>query len=165
SVKFNFPQKIDKDDVYFTKILFESFINSRMVAINNKSQISFSFEKEKFDPSEHVLKKGETLGVVIPRETLGVVIPREVTLQIFGVELRFLEYSIYPRIIFENSIDNDQDEIKLIFKLPEESNHFILDSLDSIENFDMTTAGQKLFELTDAAIDIEKIDFQSLSEK
>ena len=156
SVKFNFPQKIDKDDVYFTKILFESFINSRMVAINNKSQISFSFEKEKFDPSEHVLKKGETLGVVIPRE---------VTLQIFGVELRFLEYSIYPRIIFENSIDNDQDEIKLIFKLPEESNHFILDSLDSIENFDMTTAGQKLFELTDAAIDIEKIDFQSLSEK
>ena len=126
------------------------------MAINNKSQISFSFEKEKFDPSEHVLKKGETLGVVIPRE---------VTLQIFGVELRFLEYSIYPRIIFENSIDNDQDEIKLIFKLPEESNHFILDSLDSIENFDMTTAGQKLFELTDAAIDIEKIDFQSLSEK
>lgn len=156
SIKFDFPQKINKDDIYFTKVLFESFINNRMVAIKNKSQISFSFDKEKFDPSEHVLEKGEIIGVVLPRE---------VTLQILGVELQFLEYSIYPRIIFENSIDNGQDEIKLIFKLPEESNHFILDSVDSIENFDMTTTGQKLFELTDTAIDIENIDFQLLSEK
>lgn len=120
------------------------------------SQISFSFDKEKFEPSEHVLEKGEILGVVLPRE---------VTLQILGVELQFSEHSIYPRIIFENSIDNDQDEIKLIFKIPKESNPFILDLLDPIENFDMTTTGQKLFELTDAAIDIEKIDFRSLSKK
>ena len=46
SVTFDFPHKINNDDVYFTKILFESFINNRLVAIKNKNQIAFTFDKE-----------------------------------------------------------------------------------------------------------------------
>lgn len=155
-VSFDFPQKIDNDDVYFTKILFESFINERLVAIKNKSQISFSFDKKKFNPSEHTLEKGATLGVVSPRE---------LTLQMFGVELHFLEYRIYPQMIFEKIVDNKQDEIQVVFELPEESSHYILYSSDSVEDFDMSTDGQELFKLTDTAVNIEKVDFTKLHGK
>ncbi|MDP5873904.1 abortive infection system toxin AbiGii family protein [Streptococcus mutans] len=153
AVSFDFPQKIDNDDVYFTKILFESFINERLVAIKNKSQISFSFDKKKFNPSEHTLEQGATLGVVSPRE---------LTLQMFGVELHFCEYRIYPQMIFKKIVDNKQDEIQVVFKLPEESSHYILYSSDSVEDFDMSTDGQELFKLTDTAVNIEKVDFTKL---
>lgn len=156
AVSFDFPQKIDNDDVYFTKILFESFINERLVAIKNKSQISFSFNKKKFNPSEHTLEQGATLGVVSPRE---------LTLQMFGVELHFCEYRIYPQMILKKIVDNKQDEIQVVFELPEESSHYILYSLDSVEDFDMTTAGQELFKLTDTAVNIEKVDFTKLHGK
>lgn len=156
AVSFDFPQKIDNDDVYFIKILFESFINERLVAIKNKSQISFSFNKKKFNPSEHTLEQGATLGVVSPRE---------LTLQMFGVELHFCEYRIYPQMILKKIVDNKQDEIQVVFELPEESSHYILYSLDSVEDFDMTTAGQELFKLTDTAVNIEKVDFTKLHGK
>ncbi|MGT2884373.1 abortive infection system toxin AbiGii family protein [Streptococcus ferus] len=156
SVSFDFPQKIDNDDIYFTKILFESFVNRRMVSIKNKNQISFSFDKEKFNSSEHSLEKGAKLGVIIPGE---------LTLQIFGAELEFLEYSIYPNMIFKNIVDDKQDELQVIFELPEGSRHFVMYSLDSRDDFDMSAKGQELFKLTDNAIAIENIDFSILGEK
>ena len=53
----------------------------------------------------------------------------------------------------------NQEEIKMIFDLPEESEYYVLFSLDSINDFDITTTGQDLFELTDNAVSIQDIDF------
>ena len=153
---FDFPQKIDNDDVYFTKILFESFINNRIVSIKNKSEISFSFDKEKFNTSEHTLEKGAELGVIIPKE---------LTLMIFGAELQFLEYRIYPRMIFNSIVDEKADELQVIFEFPEESRYFVKYSLDSIDDFDMSTTGKEIFNSTDVSINIEKINFRTLNEK
>ena len=152
SVTFDFPHKINNDDVYFTKILFESFINNRLVAIKNKNQIAFTFDKEKFDASGHPeLEDGVEIGVVNTREII--------SLELFGVKLQFLEYTIYPRMTFKQMIDENQEEIKMIFDLPEESEYYVLFSLDSINDFDITTTGQDLFELTDNAVSIQDIDF------
>ena len=152
SVTFDFPHKINNDDVYFTKILFESFINNRLVAIKNKNQITFTFDKEKFDASGHPeLDDGIDIGVVNTREII--------SLELFGVELQFLEYTIYPRMSFKQLIDENKEEIKLIFDLPEESEYYVLFSLGSIDDFDMTTTGQNLFELADNAVSIQDIDF------
>ena len=152
SVTFDFPHKINDDDVYFTKILFESFINNRLVAIKNKNQIAFTFDKEKFDASGHPeLDDGIDIGVVNTREII--------SLELFGVELQFLEYTIYPRMSFKQLIDENKEEIKLIFDLPEESEYYVLFSLGSIDDFDMTTTGQNLFELADNAVSIQDIDF------
>ena len=152
SVTFDFPHKINNDDVYFTKILFESFINNRLVAIKNKNQIAFTFDKEKFDASGHPeLEDGVEIGVVNTREII--------SLELFGAELQFLEYTIYPRMTFKQMIDENQEEIKMIFDLPEESEYYVLFSLDSINDFDITTTGQDLFELTDNAVSIQDIDF------
>lgn len=153
---FDFPQKIDNDDVYFTKILFESFINNRIVSIKNKSEISFSFDKEKFNTSEQTLEKGAELGVIIPKE---------LTLMIFGAELQFLEYRIYPRMIFNSIVDEKADELQVIFEFPEESRYFVKYSLDSIDDFDMSTTGKEIFNSTDVSINIEKINFRTLNEK
>lgn len=152
SVTFDFPHKINNDDVYFTKILFESFINNRLVAIKNKNQIAFTFDKEKFDASGHPeLEDGVEIGVVNTREII--------SLELFGAELQFLEYTIYPRMAFKQKIDENREEIKMIFDLPEESDYYVLYSLDSINDFDMTINSQELFELTDNAVSIQDIDF------
>lgn len=152
SVTFEFPHKISNDDVYFTKILFESFINNRLVAIKNKNQIAFTFDKEKFYASSHPeLEDGVEIGVVNTREII--------SLELFGAELEFLEYTIYPRMSFKQLIDENKEEIKLIFDLPEESEYYVLFSLGSIDDFDMTTTGQNLFELADNAVSIQDIDF------
>ena len=152
SVTFDFPHKISNDDVYFTKVLFESFINNRLVAVKNSTQITFTFDKEKFHSSNHsVLEDGAEIGVVRPREII--------SLELFGVELKFLEYTLYPRMTFKRMIDENPEEIKMIFDLPEESNHYVLFSLDSMDDFDMTIAGQELFEQTDSAVAIQDIDF------
>lgn len=152
SVTFEFPHKISNDDVYFTKILFESFINNRLVAIKNKNQIAFTFDKEKFYASSHPeLEDGVEIGVVNTREII--------SLELFGVELQFLEYTIYPRMAFKQKIDENREEIKMIFDLPEESEYYVLFSLDSINDFDMTIKGQELLELTDNAVSIQDIDF------
>ncbi len=155
SVTFDFPHKINNDDVYFTKVLFESFINNRLVAIQNQNQIVFSFDKEKFYSSSHSeLEDGVEIGVVRPREII--------SLELFGAELQFLEYTIYPRMTFRRMIDENREEIKVIFDLPEESNHYMLFSLDSIDEFDMMTTGQDLFERMDNAVSIQEIDFSVL---
>lgn len=152
SVTFEFPHKISNDDVYFTKILFESFINNRLVAIKNKNQIAFTFDKEKFYASSHPeLEDGVEIGVVNTREII--------SLELFGAELQFLEYTIYPRMAFKQKIDENREEIKMIFDLPEESDYYVLYSLDSINDFDMTINSQELFELTDNAVSIQDIDF------
>ena len=47
----------------------------------------------------------------------------------------------------------------MVFDLPDNNNHFILLTLDSIDDFDMTSDGQELFKLVDNAIPIGSIDF------
>lgn len=151
SVTFNFPHKIKNDDVYFTKLLFESFVNKRMVGINNKGQVSMTFDKEKFESYEHSkLEQAVEIGVIRPREIA--------PLELFGAKLTFLEYTIYPKMRLQKIINDNQEDVEIIFDLPEKSKHYILFSLDSIDNFDMSTNSQKLFDLTNNAIAIENIN-------
>ena len=154
SITFDFPHKINNDDVYFTKVLFESFVNNRMVEIKNQRTITFSFDKEKLYSSSYPeLEVGTDIGVVRPRE---------ISLELFGAEIQFLEYTIYPRMTFKRMLDENKEEIKMIFDLPEDSNHYVLFSLDPIDDFDMSKSGQDLFNLTDNAITLQDIDFSAL---
>lgn len=156
SVTFDFPHKINNDDVYFTKVLFESFMNNRMVGIKNQGTITFSFDKEKFYSSSNPeLEVGAEIGVVRPREII--------SLELFGAEMQFLEYTIYPRMTFKKMIEENQEEIKMIFDLPEDSNYYVLFSFDSIDDFDMFKSGQDLFKLTGSAISLQDIDFAMLN--
>ena len=59
-------------------------------------------------------------------------------------------------------LDENKEEIKMIFDLPEDSNHYVLFSLDPIDDFDMSKSGQDLFNLTDNAITLQDIDFSAL---
>lgn len=155
SVTFDFPHKINNDDVYFTKVLFESFVNNRMVEIKNQGTITFSFDKEKLYSSSYPeLEVGTEIGVVRPREII--------SLELFGAEIQFLEYTIYPRMTFKRMLDENKEEIKMIFDLPEDSNYYVLFSLDSIDDFDMSKPGRDLFDLTDSAITLQDIDFSVL---
>lgn len=156
SVSFDFPHKIDNDDIYYTKVLFESFINHRMTAIKNQNQISFSFDKEKLNSSmPNELEPGVKIGIVRPREII--------SLELFGVELQFLEYTVYPSMTFKKILDSSNEEVEMIFDLPEESSHYVLFSSDSIHDFDMATTGQNLFELTNNAVAIQDVNFSKLS--
>lgn len=155
SVTFDFPHKINNDDVYFIKVLFESFVNNRMVEIKNQGTITFSFDKEKLYSSSYPeLEVGTEIGVVRPREII--------SLELFGAEIQFLEYTIYPRMTFKRMLDENKEEIKMIFDLPEDSNYYVLFSLDSIDDFDMSKSGRDLFDLTDSAITLQDIDFSVL---
>ncbi|UVF03559.1 abortive infection system toxin AbiGii family protein [Streptococcus equinus] len=149
-ISFNFPQKIDNDDVFFTKLLFESFVNKRVVALKHKKQISLLFDKGKYDGSKHELNEDEKIGVIRPVE---------LSLELFGAKVDLLEYNIYPQMTFKRIIEKNSEEMEMVFDLPDNNNHFILLTLDSIDDFDMTSDGQELFKLVDNAIPIGSIDF------
>ena len=149
-ISFNFPQKIDNDDVFFTKLLFESFVNKRVVALKHKKQISLLFDKGKYDGSKYELNEDEKIGVIRPVE---------LSLELFGAKVDLLEYNIYPQMTFKRIIEKNSEEMEMVFDLPDNNNHFILLTLDSIDDFDMTSDGQELFKLVDNAIPIGSIDF------
>ncbi|MGV3317672.1 hypothetical protein ACMG6Y_06945, partial [Streptococcus agalactiae] len=67
-----------------------------------------------------------------------------------------------PRMTFKRMLDENKEEIKMIFDLPEDSNYYVLFSLDSIDDFDMSKSGRDLFDLTDRAITLQYIDFSVL---
>lgn len=149
-VKFNYPIKVNDDDLYYTKVLYKSFIDKRMISIPNNEKISFTFDKKKISQSEIKMKR---------KDEIGVVLPKELTLQLFGAEFSFLEYSIYPHMEFNKLIDNNESEFQLVFDLPIDSRHYILASTDLIEDFDMEKTGNKLLSSVDEAVSIESIDF------
>ena len=60
---------------------------------------------------------------------------------------------------FKRIIEKNSEEMEMVFDLPDNNNHFILLTLDSIDDFDMTSDGQELFKLVDNAIPIGSIDF------
>ena len=60
---------------------------------------------------------------------------------------------------FKRIIEKHSEEMEMVFDLPDNNNHFILLTLDSIDDFDMTSDGQELFKLVDNAIPIGSIDF------
>lgn len=153
-ILFNFPQKIDNDDVLFTKLLFESFVNKRVVALKHKKHISFLFDKGKYDSSKYELKENEKIGVIRPVE---------LSLELFGAKVDLLEYNIYPKMTFKKIIDKNSEEIEMVFDLPDNNNHFMLFTMESIDDFNMTSDGQGLFKLVDNAIPIEDIDFSLVS--
>lgn len=153
SVKFDFPEKIAQDDIYYTKVLYESFIKHRMVAKKGKTRISFAFDKEKFEQAEQNFNQGDAFNIVSPIE---------VELEMFGAKIKFLEYRIYIHLIFDKIDFMNEDEVTTIFELPENGNHYVFFSQDSIEDFNMETVGEELFNLSHKAVPIEDIDFTKL---
>lgn len=148
TVKFHFPHEVDKDDIYYTKILFESFINNRMVSMDSDNQISFTFEKDKFDLSDSRFGKEQEVGVVLDNE---------LKLELFGANINVLEYKVYPRMSFENIVI-EADEIRVLFNLPPEGKYYIKYS-DVMNDYKSQEVDKKLFEYTKKAIFIEKVDF------
>lgn len=148
TVKFHFPHEVDKDDIYYTKILFESFINNRMVSMGSRNQISFTFEKEKFDLSNSRFRKGQEVGVVLDNE---------LELELFGANINVLEYKVYPRMNFEDIVI-EADEVRVLFNLPPNGKYYIKYS-DVMNNHKSQEVDKKLFEYTKKAIYIEEVDF------
>ena len=148
TVKFHFPHEVDKDDIYYTKILFESFINNRMVSMDSDNQISFTFEKDKFDLSNPHFGKGQEVGVVLDNE---------LELELFGANINVLEYKVYPRMNFDNIVI-EADEIRVLFNLPPNGKYYIKYS-DVMNDYKTQEVDKKLFEYTKKAIYIEKVDF------
>lgn len=148
TVKFHFPHEVDKDDIYYTKILFESFINNRMVSMDSDNQISFTFEKDKFDLSDSRFGKEQEVGVVLDNE---------LKLELFGANINVLEYKVYPRMSFENIVI-EADEIRVLFNLPPNGKYYIKYS-DVMNDYKSQEVDKKLFEYTKKAIFIEKVDF------
>ena len=148
-IKFNFPHELEKDDIYYTQILFESFVNNRMVSIGNNDQVSFLFEKENFDFSKPYLDKDKELGVVLHNE---------LSLELFGANIKIMEYKVYTRMNFEKII-TENEEVRVVFKLPPNSRHYIRYYSDSISEDEAKEIDNLLFDLTETAIDIERINF------
>lgn len=148
SVKFHFPHEVDKDDIYFTKVLFESFVNNRMVSLGSDNQISLIFEKEKFNFNNPRLEKGKEVGVVLDNE---------LELELFGASIKILEYKVYPKMDFENLVIKD-DEVRVLFTLPPNSKYYIKYT-DVKNDYNAQEVDKKFFEYTRKAIDIEEVDF------
>ena len=149
SKKFDYPRVISREDLFNTKILYESFVNYRMIAMSKNSKVTFSFEREKYFETNQNLKKGDRIGVVVP--------PNEKEFDLFGVHFDLLENRVYRDIIFQQ-IQEENNVIKLLFDLPNENSYCILYMLKKQKISD-----EELFELSNSAIKIDEIDFSKAS--
>ena len=86
-----------------------------MVSIGNNDQVSFLFEKEKFDFSNPYLEKDKELGVVLHNE---------LSLELFGANIKIMEYKVYTRMNFEKII-TEHEEVRVVIKLHPNSRHYI----------------------------------------
>lgn len=149
SKKFDYPRVISREDLFNTKILYESFVNYRMIAMSKNSKVTFSFEREKYFETNQNLKKGDRIGVVVP--------PNEKEFDLFGVHFGLLENRVYRDIIFQQ-IQEENNVIKLLFDLPNENSYCILYMLKN-----QRISDEELFELSNSAIKIDEIDFSKAS--
>lgn len=149
NVKFSYPKLISRKDLFHTKILFESFVNKRMVANPENNKISFSFEREKYLDSNQNLKRGDRIGVVLP--------PIEINFELFDAKFDLLKYRVYRDIIFDHIQEDENDSIKLLFEQANEKSNCILYAQKS-ENI----SEEQLFELASTAVEINKIDFSKI---
>lgn len=155
-VEFEFPRKYTEEDIYFVKILFESFVNKRMVKIRNSGPIRFSFTKSDIsDFNKDSLKKGMKMEVANSNSF---------TILLFGVELNLVEYKYYPGLIFDrivDEMDTDSGEVGIEFSTLEGNDYFTKLSIEPIEEFEALSS-ECLLESMKNSIILEDIDFEKI---
>lgn len=112
-IKFDFPHTVNDNNLFTIKILFESLINHRVVAVNRSGKLSIGFDSKK----TKVKEKAELLG-----KNMKLFVPLIKEVELFGLKTDLMYYECYTNIRMK---EIKEKQNKIIFEVKEDNNNFI----------------------------------------
>ncbi|KYP19816.1 abortive infection system toxin AbiGii family protein [Streptococcus parauberis] len=148
--KFEFPDEILDDDIYYSKILYASFLKNSIVSEQDSETVSFVFEKEKLDLYDQSIFEGEKMQVLLPTE---------MTLTIFGTTFKFIQVKFYDALKIKQIISGEKENKIIFLNESKQKNVYIKYIRNSFENLDMDELREYFVNNIEESVKIDEIDF------